>query len=54
MTRSVENNYNKNSVNEKLRLLKVENKRLKEKRARLINEIILYKTILSITKKNKF
>ena len=54
MTRSVESNYNKVSVKEKLRLLKEENKRLKEKRAHLISEIILFKTILSVIKKNKF
>ena len=54
MTRSVESNYNKVSVKEKLRLLKEENKRLREKRAHLISEIILFKTMLSVMKKNKF
>ena len=53
MTRSVENNYNKVSVKEKLRLLKEENKRLKVKRARPISELILIRTILSTIKKNK-
>ena len=54
MTRSVESNYNKVSVKEKLRLLKEENKRLREKRAHLISEIILFKTMLSVMKKNNF
>ena len=53
MTRSVESNYNKVSVKEKLRLLKEENKRLKVKRDRLTSELILIKAILSIIKKNK-
>ena len=52
MTRSVENNYNKVSVKEKLRLLKEENKRLKVKRDRLTSELILIKAILSIIKIN--
>ena len=53
MTKIVENSNNKISEKEKLRLLKEENKRLRAKRNRLISELILIRTILSIIKKNK-
>ena len=54
MTKKVEYSNSKISEKDKLRLLKEENKRLREKRAHLISEIILFKTILSVMKKNKF